>query len=159
MNKKVAIISCTYLCLCKGEQGIANAKADLDTSENRESKLVKELKKLNKKAHNTSSSLSNDQQQQLNDIKDKLEQSTREKELAKIEVSDKIREQEAVKMIRFKSGFNKLVVGYLDLAEKVHIIVCIQLNLCLTYTILVEIRFFIVIFCCKLGKHLFYWRA
>ena len=51
-----------------------------------------------------------------------------EKELAKIEVSDKIREQEAVKMIRFKSGFNKLVVGYLDLAEKVSIIVCIQLK-------------------------------
>ena len=118
-----------YLCSFEGEQGIANAKADLDTSENRESKLVKELKKLNKKAHNTSSSLSHDQQQQLNDIKDKLEQSTREKELAKIEVSDKIREQEAVKMIRFKSGFNKLVVGYLDLAEKVFIIVCIQLKL------------------------------
>ena len=84
------------------------------------------MKKLNKKAHNTSSSLSNDQQQQLNDIKDKLEQSTREKELAKIEVSDKIREQEAVKMIRFKSGFNKLVVGYLDLAEKVFLIGCLE---------------------------------
>jgi hypothetical protein len=107
-----------FKMILEGEQGIANAKADLDTSENRESKLVKELKKLNKKAHNSSSSLSHDQQQQLNDIKDKLEQSTREKELAKIEVSDKIREQEAVKMIRFKSGFNKLVVGYLDLAEK-----------------------------------------
>lgn len=52
-------------------------------------------------------------------MKDKLEQATREKEIAKIDVDEKIREQEAVKMIRFKVGFNKVVVGYLDLAEKV----------------------------------------
>ena len=52
-------------------------------------------------------------------MKDKLEQATREKEIAKIDVDEKIKEQEAVKMIRFKVGFNKVVVGYLDLAEKV----------------------------------------
>ena len=74
---------------------------------------------MNKKAHNTSSNLPSEQQQQLNETKDKLEQATREKELAKINVDDKVREQEAVKMIRFKVGFNKVVVGYLDLAEKV----------------------------------------
>ena len=100
-----------------GEQGVGNAKAELDTAEGRETKLVKELKKLNKK--NTSSNLPSEQQQQLNETKDKLEQATREKELANINVDDKVREQEAVKMIRFKVGFNKVVVGYLDLAEKV----------------------------------------
>ena len=52
-------------------------------------------------------------------MKDKLDQATREKEIAKIDVDEKIKEQEAVKMIRFKVGFNKVVVGYLDLAEKV----------------------------------------
>ena len=100
-----------------GEQGVGNAKADLDTAESRESKLVKELKKLNKKS--TSANPSPEQQHQLNEMKDKLEQATREKEIAKIDVDEKIREQEAVKMIRFKVGFNKVVVGYLDLAEKV----------------------------------------
>ena len=55
----------------------------------------------------------------MNETKDKLEQATREKELANINVDDKVREQEAVKMIRFKVGFNKVVVGYMDLAEKV----------------------------------------
>ena len=100
-----------------GEQGVGNAKADLDTAESRESKLVKELKKLNKKS--TSANPPPEQQHQLNEMKDKLEQATREKEIAKIDVDEKIREQEAVKMIRFKVGFNKVVVGYLDLAEKV----------------------------------------
>ena len=100
-----------------GEQGVGNAKADLDTAESRESKLVKELKKLNKKS--TSANPPPEQQHQLNEMKDKLEQATREKEIAKIDVDEKIREQEAVKMIRFKVGFSKLVVGYLDLAEKV----------------------------------------
>ena len=80
---------------------------------------MKELKKLNKKVNNTNSNLPPEQQHQLNEIKDKLEQATKEKELAKIDVDDKVREQEAVKMIRFKVGFNKVVVGYLDLAEKV----------------------------------------
>ena len=84
-------------------------------------KLVKELKKLNKKVNNTSTNLPPEQQYQLNEIKDKLEQATREKELAKVDVDDKVREQEAVKMIRFKVGFNKVLVGYLDLAERVRI--------------------------------------
>ena len=60
-----------------------------------------------------------EQQHQLNEIKDKLEQATREKELAKLDADERVREQEAVKMIRFKVGFNKMVTGYLDLAEKV----------------------------------------
>ena len=89
----------------------------MDTAESRESKLVKELKKLSKKS--TSANNAPEQQHQLNEMKDKLEQATREKEIAKIDVDEKIREQEAVKMIRFKVGFNKVVVGYLDLAEKV----------------------------------------
>ena len=87
-------------------------------------KLVKELKKLNKRRSsstaNTPSSTAEVQQQlQLNEVKDKLEQATREKELAKIDVDDKVREQEAIKMIRFKVGFNRMVIGYLDMAEKV----------------------------------------
>ena len=100
-----------------GEQGVANAKGDLETAESREAKLVKELKKLNKKS--SSANPPPEQQHQLNEMRDKLEQATREKEIAKIDVDEKIREQEAVKMIRFKVGFNKVVVGYLDLAEKV----------------------------------------
>lgn len=105
-----------FKMILEGEQGVANAKGDLDTAESRETKLVKELKKLNKKS--TSANPPPEQQHQLNEMKDKLEQATREKEIAKIDVDEKIREQEAVKMIRFKVGFNKVVVGYLDLAEK-----------------------------------------
>ena len=112
-----------YFCHL-GEQGVANAKADLETTEGKELKLVKELKKLNKRRSsstaNTPSSTAEVQQQlQLNEVKDKLEQATREKELAKIDVDDKVREQEAIKMIRFKVGFNRLLIGYLDMAEKV----------------------------------------
>ena len=99
-------------------------------------KLVKELKKLNKKVNNTSSNLPPEQQYQLNETKDKLEQATREKELAKLDVDDKVREQEAVKMIRFKVGFNKVLVGYLDLAEKVS-------NLYIYYIFLLFFYFYI----------------
>ena len=91
----------------------------METAESRELKLVKELKKLNKKNNNTSINLPPEQQHQLNETRDKLDQATREKELAKLDVDDKVREQEAVKMIRVKVGLNKVVVGYLDLAEKV----------------------------------------
>ena len=77
---------------------------------------MKDLKKLNKKLP---PNLTPEQNYQLNEIKDKLEQATREKELAKIEASGRVKEQEAVKMIRFKAGINKMTIGYLDVAEKV----------------------------------------
>ena len=109
----------SFLYFYLGEQGVANAKADLETAEGRELKLVKELKKLNKKISNTAINPPSEQHHQLSEIKDKLEQATREKEVAKKDADDMVREQEAVKMIRYKVGFNKMVIGYLDLAEKV----------------------------------------
>ena len=36
----------------------------------------------------------------------------------KREANDRIKEQEAVKMIRFKAAFNRLTAGHLDLADK-----------------------------------------
>ena len=102
--------------ILEGEQGVANAKADSETSESKELKLLKDLKKLNKKLPPNPTP---EQNYQLNEIKDKLEQATREKELAKVDVDCKVKEQEAVKMIRFKVGMSKMAVGYLDVAEKV----------------------------------------
>ena len=102
-----------------GEQGVAGAKADLEAAEGKEIKLLKELKKLNKKVNHTPSPPP-EQTQQLHEIKGKLEQATKDKEFAKVEADERVKEQEAIKMIRFKVGMNKMNIGYLDAAEKVN---------------------------------------
>ena len=42
----------------------------------------------------------------------------KDKQLFRHEANERIKEQEATKMIRFKMAFNRLMIGHLDIAEK-----------------------------------------
>ena len=101
----------------EGEQAVESAKSDYEAVEHREHKLSKDLKKLSKKAGNAP----NPPQEviiQLRDLQHKLDQASKDKQLFRREANDRIKEQEATKMIRFKTAFNRISTGYLDLAEK-----------------------------------------
>ena len=93
-----------FKMILEGEQGVEAAKSDYEAVEHREHKLAKDLKKLSKKAGNCPREPSQEVVLQLRDLQHKLDQASKDKALFKREANDRIKEQEAIKMIRYKQA-------------------------------------------------------
>jgi len=107
--------------ILEGAKQLDLAKADLQTAEIKEGKLKKELKKAAKKATT----------EELREMSLKLGEAEREKDLAQLEVVDRVREHEAVKMIRIKEGIFKISEAYIDYAQKCDVIFGAQRDIAL----------------------------
>ena len=102
-------------------QKILTKYAPLQTAVIKEGKLRKELKKAAKKATTKA----------LREISLKLAEAEREKDLAQLKVVDRVREHEAVKMIRIKEGMFKISEAYIDYAQKCNVIFGAQRDIAL----------------------------
>jgi len=107
--------------ILEGAKQLDISKADLQTAEIKEGKLKKELKKAAKKATT----------EELREMSVKLGEAEREKDLAQLEVVDRVREHEAVKMIRIKEGLFKISEAYIDYAQKCDVIFGAQRDIAL----------------------------
>lgn len=107
--------------ILEGAKQLDLAKVELQTAEQKEGKLKKELKKAAKKAT----------AEELRDMSVKLAEAEREKDLAQLEVVDRVREHEAVKMIRIKEGLFKISEAYIDYAQKCDVIFGAQRDIAL----------------------------
>ncbi|XP_059489337.1 uncharacterized protein LOC132204699 [Neocloeon triangulifer] len=101
-----------FQMIYEGERSVDHARSQLAAHEASETNLRKEIRKANKK------SSAEDAQQ----LEVKLAQAQRSKELAQMEVVDKVQENEAVKLIRVKESLTKLSQAYLEMAAKCSII-------------------------------------
>ncbi|XP_025085604.1 uncharacterized protein LOC112559005 [Pomacea canaliculata] len=101
-----------YEMILEGEKHLAQCRHNFATCEQREIKIRKELKKAFKKATEA----------ELQILENRLAQAERAKDLAQMEVSDRIRENEAVKLIRLKEGLLKVSEAYAAFAKKCSII-------------------------------------
>ena len=81
----------------------------------------KDLKKAAKKAT----------AEELREMTSRLSEAEREKDIAQLEVVDRVREHEAVKMIRIKEGLFKVSEAYVDFAQKCDVIFCAQRDIAL----------------------------
>ncbi|KAJ8303887.1 hypothetical protein KUTeg_017470 [Tegillarca granosa] len=91
----------------EGEKNVIQAKNNLAACDQRASKLKKELKKSAKKAT----------VEEMRVLENKLSQAERSKDLAQLEVSDRIRENEATKMIRLKEGLVRISDAYIEMGK------------------------------------------
>ncbi|KAH9519350.1 hypothetical protein Btru_075313 [Bulinus truncatus] len=94
--------------ILEGEKHVTQSKTNFNACEQREMKVRKELKKAFKKSSSS----------EIQALELRLSQAERAKDLAQIEVTDRIRENEAVKLIRLKEGLMKLSQAYSDFARK-----------------------------------------
>ncbi|GFS18976.1 zinc-binding alcohol dehydrogenase domain-containing protein 2 [Elysia marginata] len=92
----------------EGEKQVSQSKNNFVACEQREVKIRKELKKAFKKASSAEIQL----------LEGKLCQAERAKDLAQLEVTDRVRENEAVKLIRLKEGLMKVSQAFTDLGRK-----------------------------------------
>ncbi|XP_042235759.1 myosin tail region-interacting protein MTI1-like [Homarus americanus] len=97
-----------YELILEGEKHITQAREMLSVREQREGKLRKDLKKACKKAP----------PEEIHLLREKLSQAERSRDLAHLEVVERVGENEAVKMIRVKEGLLKLGGAYCELAHK-----------------------------------------
>merc|ERR1719419_11488 len=107
--------------ILEGAKQLDLAKTDLQSAEVKEGKLKKELKKAAKKATT----------EELREMSLKLSEAEREKDLAQLEVVDRVREHEAVKMIRIKDGVSKVSEAYVDYAQKCEVLFSAQKEIAL----------------------------
>merc|ERR1719150_2313863 len=107
--------------ILEGAKQLDMAKTDLQTAEQKEGKIKKELKKGAKKAT----------AEELREMTTRLSEAEREKDIAQLEVVDRVREHEAVKMIRIKEGLFKVSEAYVDYAQKCDVIFCAQRDIAL----------------------------
>ena len=107
--------------ILEGAKQLDLAKVELQSAEQKEGKLKKELKKAAKKAT----------AEELREMSAKLGEAEREKDMAQLEVVDRVREHEAVKMIRIKDGLFKVSEAYVDFAQKADVIFCAQRDIAL----------------------------
>ena len=107
--------------ILEGAKQLDLAKVELQTAEQKEGKLKKELKKAAKKAT----------AEELREMSGKLGEAEREKDMAQLEVVDRVREHEAVKMIRIKEGLFKISEAYIDYAQKCDVIFGAQRDIAL----------------------------
>merc|ERR1719410_3095884 len=107
--------------ILEGAKQLDAAKTDLQLAEQKEGKIKKELKKAAKKATS----------EELREMTSRLEEAEREKDLAQLEVVDRVREHEAVKMIRIKEGLFKVSEAYVDYAQKCDVIFSAQKDIAL----------------------------
>ncbi|KAK3932624.1 Staphylocoagulase [Frankliniella fusca] len=97
--------------ILEGEKHVDQARTAVELCDQRESKLRKEMKKARK-----FSAL------EMEDLEKRLCEAARAKEIAQLEVDDRVRENEAVKMIRVKRSLLKLSDTYVELANKCKVI-------------------------------------
>ena len=107
--------------ILEGAKQLDLAKVELQSAEQKEGKLKKELKKAAKKAT----------AEELREMSAKLGEAEREKDMAQLEVVDRVREHEAVKMIRIKEGLFKISEVYIDYAQKCDVIFGAQRDIAL----------------------------
>ena len=107
--------------ILEGAKQLDAAKTDLQLAEQKEGKIKKELKKAAKKAT----------AEELREMTSRLEEAEREKDLAQLEVVDRVREHEAVKMIRIKDGVSKVSEAYVDYAQKCEVLFSAQKEIAL----------------------------
>ena len=107
--------------ILEGAKQLDAARTDLQLAEQKEGKIKKELKKGAKKAT----------AEELREMTARLEEAEREKDVAQLEVVDRVREHEAVKMIRIKEGVSKVSEAYVDYAQKCDVIFSAQKEIAL----------------------------
>ncbi|XP_071438716.1 uncharacterized protein [Hetaerina americana] len=104
--------SSQFELILEGEKHVDQARNRLNSCEQVETKLRKELKKAAKKS----------QSEEVRQLEMRLAQAERSRDLAQLEVVDRIQENESVKMIRVKEGLLKLSESYVELAHKCNVI-------------------------------------
>jgi len=107
--------------ILEGDRQLDFAKGNLQAAEQKENKLKKELKKTAKRAT----------PEELREMSTRLQSVEREKDMAQIEVLDRIREHEAVKLIRIKEGLFKISEAYIDMGQKCDVIFSAQRDIAL----------------------------
>jgi len=105
----------------EGARQLDVARTTLQVAEQKETKIKKELKKVAKKAT----------ADEIREMSGKLSEAEREKDIAQLEVVDKVREHEVVKLIRIKEGLYKMAEGYVDYAQKCDVIFQAQRDIAL----------------------------
>ncbi|XP_021339794.1 uncharacterized protein LOC110441013, partial [Mizuhopecten yessoensis] len=94
--------------ILEGEKHVAQAKQNLALCEQKELKIRKELRKAAKRASASEISM----------LEGRLGQAERAREVAEVEVSERVRENEAVKLIRMKEGLLRVSEAYVELGSK-----------------------------------------
>jgi len=105
----------------EGARQLDVARTTLQAAELRETKIKKDLKKAAKKAP----------AEEIRELAGRLSEAEREKDIAQLEVVDRIREHEVVKLIRIKEGLFKMSEGYIDYAQKCDVIFGAQRDIAL----------------------------
>ncbi|XP_074660736.1 uncharacterized protein LOC141913171 [Tubulanus polymorphus] len=98
--------------ILEGEKHIDQARNHLALCEQKEGKIKKELKKAAKFATND----------EIRSLETKLLQAERAKDIAKLEFEDRIRENEAIKLTRFREGLINVSQAYIEMGKKCAII-------------------------------------
>lgn len=102
--------------ILEGEKSVDAARGLVEAAEAREAKLRKEHKKLMKK--------SSPPTEELRDIEDKVAKVQRDKDFAEHEATSKVKDHEAVKLIRLKEALKKFTSGQRVLSEKTNLVFC-----------------------------------
>lgn len=96
--------------ILEGEKGVDAAKGLVEAADAKEIKLRKEFKMLSKKSCPPSD--------ELRDIEERIAKVQRDKDFSEHEASIKVKDHEAVKLIRLKEALKKFTSGQLALSEK-----------------------------------------
>ncbi|XP_071119982.1 coiled-coil domain-containing protein 39-like isoform X1 [Mytilus edulis] len=96
----------------EGEKHVKEAKNNLDNCENKEKDYQKKLKKTCKKGS----------VEERMSFESKVTQAQKSRDVALLEVCEKVRENEAVKMIRLKEGLTKISEAYMMMGKKCSIL-------------------------------------
>lgn len=94
-----------YERILEGEKQVCQAKENLEYFQEKELKIKKDMNKVSKRASPS----------ELRILQSKVEQAESGRELAEHEVRERVRENEAVKLIRLKEGLLKMSGSYLEL--------------------------------------------
>ncbi|XP_014680887.1 PREDICTED: uncharacterized protein LOC106820830 [Priapulus caudatus] len=112
---------CQFEAILDGEKQVSIAKGYITSCEKREGVIQKDMKKISKKA------VVDD----MRNLQYKLTQTSRAKELAKIDYKEKVIETESLKLIRFRQGLLKLSDAFVELGQKCTVIFGAQRDVCL----------------------------
>ncbi|KAK6183969.1 hypothetical protein SNE40_002287 [Patella caerulea] len=111
----------TWEKVLEGEKHVNQSKNNLAACDQRENKIKRELKKAYKKAPRS----------ELEALEAKLSQAEQAKDFAQLEVDERMRENEAIKLIRIKEGLLKLSNSYIDFAHNTAVVFESQRNIAL----------------------------
>ncbi|XP_023335571.1 uncharacterized protein LOC111706871 isoform X2 [Eurytemora carolleeae] len=107
--------------ILEGARQLDVARSTLLGAEQKETRIKKELKKAAKKAT----------AEEIREMSGRLTEAEREKDIAQLEVVDRVREHEVVKLIRIKEGVFKVSEAYIDYAQKCEVIFGAQRDIAL----------------------------